>query len=320
MSRFSNQGLHRAEALFDSAHPYAPDYLDQAPILVMWALPWVSFGDESGETFARLWVSTACESSGSLKSVLRAASFTAPMRQLAAKALQPSHGAIYRMLARVAPEVLGRVIPKTAKAQRAWLRALDAWVSKWRRKDFVPARFEEYFVWCVERFADGTATTVASGLADFQAVEPGFNTAWSLKRALEEMDNWHRSITLDSQLRGLPVGADDPIDLGAHPDTKDMVGYVFTALRTPRQIADEGSAMRHCVATYIRAVFNGNSHIVSIKREGRRLATLELTGPKSKPLWRVAQIRGPRNSPVSPVVESGAYLYAELLKETRPAA
>ena len=82
MSRYSNTGLHRAEALFQGAHERAGQYLDQAPILVMWALPWVSSGDESASTFARLWIAAKCEDGPPLKVMLRDSGFTAPMRQI----------------------------------------------------------------------------------------------------------------------------------------------------------------------------------------------------------------------------------------------
>lgn len=309
-SRYSNTGLHRAEQLFEGAHPHAGQYLDQAPVLVMWALPWVSTGDESAQTFARLWVQAKCESGPALKVMLRDSGFSAPMRQISAKAIRPSHGSLYRALARVDGAVLGQSIPAKVNAQRLWLIALDGWLSQWKHKAFVTHRLDELFTWGVRRFAGCAAKSLAADLADFQAspTAPPFNTAWGLARAKEEMDGWHARITLESQLRGLPVRPDDAIDLGRYPDVVE-VGFdlTFTALRTPRQLADEGTAMRHCVATYIRSVFDGKSHIVSITKAGKRLATLEFAGPEGRRVAR--QLKGPRNSAVAPMLLTATNVY-----------
>lgn len=316
-SRFPNQGLWEAERLFENAHPRAAQYLDQAPILVMWALPWALSGEQAAEPFVRLVIAGHCEKGVALKEFLRSSGFTAPMRGISAKTLLPSRMAVYRLLARIDPIVLGRVLPATIKGQKAWITALYDWVSKWKRKAFLTARFEEYLIWCVVHFANAKISTgVAEDLADFQALN-NFNTAWSLKRAQEEMHNWHLRITLDSQIKLLPVGPDQPIDLGDHPAHADFGTLRFTALRTPRQIADEGAAMRHCVATYIRGVFDGQSHIISITEADKRVATLELDGPKRAQRWSVRQLRGPRNSPVSATVKSAAELYAGLLQHPR---
>lgn len=312
ISRFSNSGLHAAETLFVAAHPRAEQYLDQAPILVMWAHPWALWGDAAGQVFARTVIAGHCEKGIRLKDFLRECGYTAPMREIAGSVLLPSRAPLYRMLARIDPAVLGQSLPTTAKAQRAWLSALNAWVSRWKHKAILPDHFDDLFVWAVTRFEG--AQHNAADLVDFQQAAP-FNLDWGLKRAAEEMENWHRRITLDSQIRTLPVKPDQPIDLGPHKDRSDLCGLVFTALRTPREIADEGSAMRHCVATYIRSVFDGNSHIVSVTKDDRRVATLELAGPRSNQKWAVRQLRGPRNSPVSPVIESGCRLYSELQRE-----
>lgn len=321
--RYANTGLHRAERLFLDAHPRAAQYLDQAPILVMWALPWAQHRSDSAPTFASTWIAGHCEAGIGLKDFLRAAGFTAPMRGIAASVILPSHAGLYRMLGRVRPAVLGRCIPVTKKAQRSWLSSLDAWLIAANR----PGRVSRLngcdgpFQWCVERFGGIMTQALARDLLDFQCgVGPAFNSAWSLKRAGEEMQTWHARITLESQLRGLPVGADDLIDLGDQPDTWECERFAITALRTPRQIAEEGSAMRHCVATYIKLVFDGQAHVVSITEDGKRVATLELGGPKAGARrWTMRQLKGPRNAPVRPVIESMARLYSEVLQNRPPA-
>lgn len=300
-SRYSNAGLHAAEALFTAAHPRAGQYLDQAPVLVMWSLPWVASMHDSAQTFARAWIIAHCEDGIALKDFLRSASFTAPMRAISAKVLIPRHAGTYRMLARVNPAVLGQSIPATIRAQRAWLRALDAWLGASRRKRLL-IDIDTMFSWCVVRFSDTDITpSQASDLLDFQNTSE-FNRSWGLKRAREEMHEWHTRLTLDRALAGLPISADTEIDFGKHIEM-EIEGYRVTPLRTPRQITEEGTEMRHCVATYLKRVMDGHSHIVSITKNDKRVATLDF--------GRSFQLRGPRNTPVSQTVASLASFYVE---------
>ena len=58
--------------------------------------------------------------------------------------------------------------------------------------------------------------------------------------------------------------------------------------------------------------------VLSITEGGKRVATLELGGPKQKTQrWSMRQLKGPRNSAVRPVVESMARLYSEIIR-SRP--
>jgi hypothetical protein len=317
-SLFGNAGMVAAEQWFATAHPGAADYLAQAPILAMWAVPWASTLERDAETFARACIHGWCEDRLKLGAVIKNAGFTGPMRHLKASVIRPGMAATFRMLARIEPTVVARAMPAASKEQRRWLAALQGWLRRLSRS--WPANGEVLFAWCVERFADSTVTAdEVKDFSDFHWSGAPFNPAWGLKRAREEMDLWHRRITLESQLRGMPFGADTVIDMGDHPDAVTVDKFSITALRTPRAIANEGSAMRHCVATYIKAAFDGVSHIVSITENDRRVATLELAGPKwpTQQRWRVRQLRGPRNGAVRPTITAMADFYSELLR-SRP--
>lgn len=314
MGQFSNAGLARAEAMFVGAHPRAAQYLEQAPVLVMWAYPWAAQGEQSGETFAKTWIADLCERGVGLKYFLRAAGYSAPMRQLHSSVILPSRAPVYRMLARMEPTEFARIAPPTAKAQRKWLNALHEWLSCWRSHSASGLRdTDALFRWAAINL-HSTPPAAVRDLCDFQK-NSAFNCEWGLRRAAEEMAAWHSRITLASQMRGLPVGPDDQIDFGGHADRFEVEPYVLTALRTPRQIAEEGSAMRHCVATYIKHVFDGSSHIVSITKDGKRVATLELGGPRAgAKRWAVLQLKGPRNSPPSATVDSLAAVFSEVMR------
>ena len=60
----------------------------------------------------------------------------------------------------------------------------------------------------------------------------------------------------------------------------------FVALQTGKALHAEGRAMHHCVASYWRNVVDGKSRIYSIRENGSRVATLEVTG-------QLTQYKGP---------------------------
>jgi hypothetical protein len=82
----------------------------------------------------------------------------------------------------------------------------------------------------------------------------------------------------------------------------------------------EGAAMHHCVASYWRNVVNGKSRIYSIRENGSRVATLEVTGQLTqykgrndaltvlvrgngqRSRYQVSQLVGARNSRPAPEV------------------
>lgn len=313
-SRYADKGLRAAEALFAEAHPRAVQYLDQAPILVMWGLPWAGYTND-GRSHASQVIAGRCSVGAPLPATIRQFGFSAPMRALHAHALRASEANLYRHLAGIRPEVMGKIIPAQVKAQRKWLGALSAWVQWVARRD-VGTDPRPLFAWAAERFARNPVDQQqACNLADFQLSSAPFNTAWGISRAVEEMDKWHRQLTLDRVIRGLPVGSDDVVDFGDHPDRIDVQGMTFTALRTVRDLVEEGAAMRHCVASYAGMVISGTSHIVSVTdAAGKRVATLELTGPKRKPTHRIVQTRGPQNARVAYAALPAIAAYAANLR------
>ena len=77
------------------------------------------------------------------------------------------------------------------------------------------------------------------------------------------------------------------------------------ALSTQSDLSDEGGAMHHCVSNYGSSCRSGSSLILSIRRDGRRAATLELRRGASAvsngrvgPSYSISQIKGPCNAQI----------------------
>ena len=68
------------------------------------------------------------------------------------------------------------------------------------------------------------------------------------------------------------------IDYTPLPLLWEYGGLSFVALQTGKALQAEGAAMHHCVASYWENVAEGKSRVYSIRENGRRVATLEVTG------------------------------------------
>lgn len=81
-------------------------------------------------------------------------------------------------------------------------------------------------------------------------------------------------------------------------DANEVCGITFVRLRTPQELAEEGSIMKHCVATYAPGMAKGRSFLWSLRDEcGSRIATLEVCiMPNGRP--RSAQLRAVANADV----------------------
>ncbi|MEM1370839.1 MAG: PcfJ domain-containing protein, partial [Pseudomonadota bacterium] len=76
-------------------------------------------------------------------------------------------------------------------------------------------------------------------------------------------------------------------------------GLVMVALRRPESLIEEGQLMNHCVASYIDDVARGDCLIFSLRRNGQRVATMEVvrSGARRQEA-RIEQLYGPSNSRV----------------------
>lgn len=75
-------------------------------------------------------------------------------------------------------------------------------------------------------------------------------------------------------------------------------GWSAVALASSGALAEEGRSMRHCVATYAQRCAAGESCIFSLRKNGERIATLELT-PTENDSWIPSQLYGPSNASIA---------------------
>ncbi len=108
----------------------------------------------------------------------------------------------------------------------------------------------------------------------------------------------------------------------------NATSYSATALVSAKELAEEGAAMHHCVASYASMCVRGDCQIYSIKKAGKRVATLELriaarmhTDPSlgsAASLVEIGQLHGPCNADVDRFIkvfaEKLTFAYANVIK------
>jgi hypothetical protein len=309
---FANQGLQRPARAFGLTHERAAQYLAQAPVMAFAA--GVDTGFRPSALYMQLRLHSQCESGVRLRDMMRSLGYPLPLRRLKASALAPKHARVIEWLSRSPATVLGRIIPERPGPQKVWLTALASWLETLAYRN--AGQTQPVFDWAAEQMALAAITSRdVTEMADFVVAatrnyaEARFSLEWSWKRAEEEMTLWHDRLTCERMLKGTPFTPTSVIDLGYHPDELSAMNLSFVALRTPSDIAQEGTAMRHCVASYIPRVIKGDCHIVSMRRGEDRTATLEISRD-----WRLVQLKRRFNKAPSLLEQSAANFYAELLK------
>jgi hypothetical protein len=178
------------------------------------------------------------------------------------------------------------------------------------------------FEWAATNYSDVTYSEAKGGvrhMVDFVCAHADtFNLRWSLERALAEEHKWHAELGLAQTVERTGLPLDTEIDYAPLPPAWECGGLSFVALQTGKALHAEGVAMHHCVATYWQRVVDGDVRIYSVRENGNRVATLELTGPK-KYAWRVRhfelrQLVGACNSRTTPEVSKAARLFVEEIR------
>lgn len=342
---FPNQGLQPVAQLMASAHKYAIQYVEQAPVIVIAAARGSNPRRRNERAYLTGQLAEMCKRGDRLRTVMAAYGMPQALRALKGVALTPTKWPIVFRLARMNPSKLAQIIPASSGGQMAWLRALDNWLSQMDRR--YPSDPGLFFEWAAEAYRDVTQRECRSAddMADFAAAHPEtFNTGWTRAQAEAAEQVWHLTLARRSeaakQMTATGVGFDTPIDYAPLPTAVEIKGLSFTALQSGEDLFLEGAAMRHCVASYIQAVVGGSSRIYSVKQDGRRIATLELKPTRTKKIerhvidgrgerltayetrpdgYQLCQLKGPCNAaPTKRIREASEEFVKRIAQDARP--
>jgi len=324
----TNRGLWPMYRLMTTAHRYAIDYIEQAPVIVLAAARGNAHVSWSETAYIQEQFRKMCESKAKLRDVMRSYGLPLPLRLLDARVLTARRATVIRRLALMNPSTLAQIIPATRQKQNAWLQALQNWC------EGMASRSEAYnyrclfFDWAATNFPGVTYTEadLVGHMVDFVRAHPNtFNPRWTLARARAEEQKWHADLAVAEAVERTNVPLDTVVDYAPLPLLWEHGGFSFVALQTGKAVHAEGAAMHHCVASYWKNVSEGESRIYSIRENGSRVATLELTswltpndtltaparGTGQRRRYGRNQLVGARNSRPAPKVTKAVDTFVE---------
>lgn len=128
--------------------------------------------------------------------------------------------------------------------------------------------------WSIRRLSHIYADT--QSMAD-RLGEP-FNPKWGLRRMQEQHNLYTDQISARCY-------SDDPF--GYEQNIVENRDFKATLLLSPKEVAEEGMRMRHCVSMYIPRCSKGNYQVYSITKDGQPYSTLGLV--KNDDCWQIDQ-------------------------------
>ena len=154
----------------------------------------------------------------------------------------------------------------------------------------------------------------AQDVSDFVYNCPGVLKGATWRSLCRRSDDWHRALL---------IAVDPATDVRWPALLPRFVTGPFEALELDcgQLLAQEGLEQRHCIGTYVNACSTGASRVFSLRRGGKRVATLELQRTHDAS-WRLVQIRGKANSPVTDqstldAAESVAHAYSRSAQQVQ---
>lgn len=300
---FSNEAVSPAAVLLSQTHPWAFDYIEQAPVLVLAAFS----GSTRWREFKAISVHVCsvfhshCANKRSLREVMAHYRIPYQARVLKPYVVTPARWPAVSFLKMCEPSSLAQAIPQKAGEQGKWLRAVSNFVEAFASAPHMLT--EERIAWAVSRFGQAPAAAVrqAKPLADLMTHgDVDFDLRWSFDEAEAAMERWHERLARKKDAvafaRQFGVSFEEEIeDLGSHKSF-DVGKFEFVTLNSGMDIFKEGMAMRHCVFSYTGGVVMGKLRLFSIRVGGKRAATLELDWDEKLNRYRNAQLRGPANA------------------------
>jgi hypothetical protein len=203
------------------------------------------------------------------------------------------------------PRLLDAYLPSSLQGMKKWLRCLIE--AKRGGNKFVEWVAKHAFA--IEGKPDDTYDTVrevsdwvrASNIAvhggnelDDEGLQKSFifrpfNSAMSVATVMSLSEEWH--VVVADTFTGDRTRFPEPWCPGGSVD-----GYKILPITSNGELYLEGKIMRHCVGTYTDEVLSGSSYFYSVRRDGERVATLELERDMDDYKVELGDIKGSCNT------------------------
>lgn len=189
--------------------------------------------------------------------------------------------------------------------RRAQVRAFGGapWLADALSNSFLGRGLEDDAFWSrvIQCLCDDTPTnaTEVAHVLDFmrhrRETDPGFAAnAQAMRASLRHIELWQAALDVADVERAPypPSGlAAKAWVLAPESETAEPEEWCMREILGPLELAAEGRRMRHCVLSYDSQVRRGRCSIWSLRRQGRRRVTVEV----SSVTRAVVQVRGRRN-------------------------
>lgn len=188
---------------------------------------------------------------------------------------------------------IGNHLPKRARHAREWLghvahafavahEPYALWIANvLAREGKLPRPFciERIGVWAWHSLHEGGASAL---------LEKRWSPAMDWRTASELSRRWIDAVECHCTLAQFPA---------AQPWLKadGVDGFEFIHLQSFAELVEEGQAMQHCVGTYGDEFATGQHQFWSVRRDGKRVATVALSASAGDNLVHVSEIRGFQN-------------------------
>jgi PcfJ-like protein len=123
-------------------------------------------------------------------------------------------------------------------------------------------------------------------------IQRRWTPAMTYGNALLSAHDWLSSIDIHVAFAGV-----EAMEPWLRPGTCN--GMDFLPVLSASGLIAEAAAMRHCVGDYARSIVDGDLQIWSVQRDGRRLATIEVSARQGQLLLGVGQLWGRQNETVA---------------------
>ncbi len=130
----------------------------------------------------------------------------------------------------------------------------------------------------------------AQDVSDFVYTHAAVLKGATWRSLCRHSDEWHRALLIT-------VDPDKDVRWPALLPRYAVGPFLAVELDCGFLLAEEGLEQRHCIGTYVNACSSGASRVFSLRRNGRRAATIELQRNHDGS-WRMLQMRGKANSVV----------------------
>lgn len=189
-------------------------------------------------------------------------------------------------------------LPRSPRLSAAWLQAVAdvagfahepaaLWIARElvHAPQFVkPSRLRLISLWAW--------FSVQPGTLGHKLIEKRWSPDIGIGGALAAADDWRMRVALHVNL-----GQREIADMWL--EVTRVAGYDFLPLTSTSDIADEAIAMRNCLCTYGYNLAHNRSRLWSVRRDGKRVATLKVASRFRDPLPNIVELRGVGNSDVS---------------------